>query len=88
MKHEINLVKSLFARVKDGSKNFIIKDSDHRFQKGDDITLKEWDDDVINATTHKQKGLTGQELKFKIGFVEILSGSQVCFSLLPSKTKA
>jgi hypothetical protein len=87
MKHELRLEKSLFVRVKSGVKNFLIKSNDRNFQFGDTVLIKEWDDDSINPTSSTQKGYTGQELEFNVGFVEVLGSSQVCFSLLPTKTK-
>lgn len=86
MKHEIKSKAKDFARLADGSKTFDIQSSREGYQAGDEITYFEYDDKPVNTTDDKiKKGLTGQSLDFKIGFVQIIDENSVVFSLLPIK---
>jgi len=85
MNHELKIWPNFYKRVKDGSKTFEIRSNEDRgFQMGDTVELREWDPDFVSPTDTVEKGYTGSEnLKFKIGYVHILSSAQVVFSLLP-----
>lgn len=89
MKHELKIWPQYYARVKDGSKTFEIRDNDRGFQMGDELTLREWDPRKQNAAADKSQviGYTNSEpLHFKIGYVHILDSSKVVFSLIPLKS--
>lgn len=90
MEHVLKIHPQYYARVADGTKTFEIRDNDDRaFQKGDLVTLDEWDPNPINPTDKVPRGFTSSpQLKFQIGYVHVLTSSQVVFSLLPLKTKA
>jgi hypothetical protein len=53
-------------------------------QKGDTITLQEWDPKASNATVPNSgaRGYTNEERSFKVGYVDAL-GSRLVVSLLP-----
>lgn len=84
MNHIIKVKPYLFARLKDGTKTFLQhEDQDQGIQSGDHVTLREWDNDPINATTLSEKGYTDTEpLVFKVGYIEHLSAGRVILSLL------
>lgn len=82
--HELKIWPQFYARVADGSKTFEIRDNDRSFQTGDKVILREWDPKPINPTDAMPVGFTGNPaLEFKIGYVHLLGGDKVVFSLLP-----
>jgi hypothetical protein len=89
MDHELKIWPQFYARVADGSKTFEVRDADRGFQQGDSVTLREWDPEPVNATDSRTpKGYTASPpLKFLVGYVHILDGLKVIFSLLPLKEK-
>lgn len=83
MKHELKIEPRFYARVADGSKTFEIRDNDRGFQFGDAVILREWDPEPVNATSDSPKGYTDSKpLEFRVGYIYVLSSSQVIFSLL------
>lgn len=89
MIHELKIHPQYYSRVADGTKTFEIRDNDRSFQKGDTVVLKEYDPKPVNPTDKVPKGYTGShDLTFTIGYIHVLTSSQVVFSLLPIKTKA
>lgn len=87
MKHELKIWPQFYSRVADGTKTFEVRDNDRDFQKNDTVILKEWDPTPINITDKtKPRGFTDSPpLEFTIGYIHILSSSQVIFSLIPIK---
>lgn len=85
MNHELKIWPQYYSRVKDGTKTFEVRNNDREFQFGDTVTLKEWDPEPVNSTSHVAKGwVAGSEpLHFKIGYIHVLSRTEVIFSLLP-----
>lgn len=82
---------SLFCRIADGSKTFLVATNESGFQLGDTLDILEWDDSRINSTSDSEIGLTGKKLEFKVGYVLPLSDAlqRVVLSLLPvPKTKS
>lgn len=88
MQHSLKIWPQYYARVKDGTKTFEIRENDRGFQRGDIVELLEWDPEPVNKTTSTPKGFTDAEpLYFEIGYIHVLSGSSCVFSLLPLKDK-
>jgi ASC-1-like (ASCH) protein len=85
MKHELKIHPQYYARVADGTKTFEVRDnSDRGFQMGDTVVLREWNPEKENATDTSPKGYTNsKDLEFTVGYVHVLNGAQVIFSLLP-----
>lgn len=84
MNHDLKIHPQFYVRVADGSKTFEVRDNDRGFQMGDTVVLREFDLESINATTRSARGYTDSPpLAFTVGYVYILSSSQVIFSLLP-----
>ena len=88
MLHELKIWPQYYCRVADGSKTFEIRVNDRAFQSGDTVILKEWDPSPITVTDRAPKGYTeSKPLEYTIGFIYILDGERVVFSLLPAKVK-
>lgn len=89
MIHELKIWPQFYCRVADGSKTFEIRNNDRAFQSGDTVILKEWDPSPANvADKFTPKGFTeAPPLEFLVGYIHVLSSSEVVFSLLPSKSK-
>lgn len=86
MIHELKVNSSEYARIVDGSKTFEIRNNKRHFQMGDTVILKEFDWEPINTQDRAPKGFTDSEpLDFKVGYIHVLSSSEVIFSLLPVK---
>lgn len=86
MEHELKIWPKYYCRVADGSKTFEVRENDRGFQPGDIVILREFDPEPINPTSISPKGYTGSpDLKFKVGYVLVLTSTQVVFSLLPIK---
>lgn len=86
MKHEVKILPQYFCRVMDGSKTFEVRNNDRGYQPGDEITLKEYDQEI--ATRHEGEeywGFTLKEKTFKIGYVLPIDAQRVVFSLLELK---
>lgn len=84
MNHTLKIHPQYYARVADGSKTFEVRENDRGFQSGDTITLQEWDPTTLNEQSPTPKGYTGSpDLRFKIGYIYVLSGTTIIFSLLP-----
>jgi hypothetical protein len=84
MNHELKIIPQVFARFLDGSKTFEVVPNDG-YQMGDTVTLREWDPTPVNPTDSTvPRGYTqSKPLEFRIGYVHVLSSSEVIFSLLP-----
>jgi len=83
MHHDLKIWPQYFAAVQDGSKTFEIRKNDRGFQKGDTVTLHEYDPNKEVETLR----YTGQKLFFKVGYVYPLKietdyEMHVIFSLL------
>lgn len=84
MIHSLEVLPKHFCRILDGSKTFLVHDSDPGFQPGDTVVLHEWDDKPINPTDKAPRGLTEAEpLTFLVGYIYVFSGSTFILSLLP-----
>ncbi len=84
MKHELKIWPQFYARVADGTKTFEVRENDRGFQKGDTVTLREFNADPVNPTDSMPKGYTDSPpLEFLIGYIYVLTSTQVIFSLLP-----
>lgn len=92
MEHELKIWPQYFCRVVDGSKTFEIRKNDRGFQPGDTVKLMEYDPteyikDTLTTdgsyTWKAERGFTGKELYFKIGYVLPIDAETVVFSLLP-----
>lgn len=84
MDHELKIWPMYYERVRNGSKTFEIRENDRGFQSGDTVTLREFNPESINSATDSPKGYTDSPpLKFKIGYIHVLSSNNVVFSLLP-----
>lgn len=71
MKHTVRIPPHEFTRIKDGSKTFVVADDETGFQHGDELLLAEYDRDAKNPTDSTiPKGLTGEHLTFKIGYIQ------------------
>lgn len=68
MDFKITVDSVLFQRIKNGSKTFIHID-DERIQIGDDLLLVEFDESPINPPAKTPKGLTGDEIHKKAGYI-------------------
>lgn len=80
MKHELKIWPQYYEAVADGSKTFEIRKNDRGFQKGDKVTLKEYNPDWVGLEMDKY---TGKKVKFTIGYVLPIDAERVVFSLLP-----
>lgn len=88
MEHELKIWPQFYARVKNGSKTFEVRNNDRNFQMGDTVVLKEWDPEKKNKTVPGSPAtgyIDSEPLKFTIGYVHVLDRDQVVFSLLPIK---
>jgi len=85
MIHELKIWPQYYARVKDGSKTFEIRENDRGYQPGDEVILKEFDPDMVTPIDKTiPKGYTeAPNLRFTVGYVFVLDSSTVVFSLLP-----
>lgn len=97
MRHELKILPQYFCRVADGTKTFEVRENDRGFQPNDEVVLKEWDPSEITRREEwpmgidewkEPRGFTGENLKFKIGYVLPLDDKRVVFSLLPLKESA
>ena len=87
MTHELKIWPQYYVNVANGSKTFELRNNDRAFQKGDTVVLKEWDPTPDEKDPNRNpKGYTkAVPLTFEIGFVYVLDGQRVIFSLLPPK---
>ena len=86
MDHEIKVNKAIYNRVSKGELTFQLLDNAPGYQSGDKITLREWDEEPIQASDKAPKGFTDSPpLHFKIGYVLVLNKQEVVISLLPIK---
>jgi hypothetical protein len=92
MTHELKIWPQYFARVKDGSKTFEVRENDRGFQPGDTVVLKEYSLEEVERQDHnpmgyeswmEPRGYTGKHLTFQVGYVYPLEDNRVVFSLLP-----
>lgn len=74
MHHILKIWPRYFEAVKSGEKTFEVRDNDRGFQKGDTVTLREYE--------IQRDYYTARELNFKIGYVYPLQDGRVIFSLL------
>ncbi|OPZ24600.1 MAG: hypothetical protein BWZ03_00075 [bacterium ADurb.BinA186] len=79
MNHELKIWPQYFARVKDGTKTFEIRNNDRGFQMGDTVLLKEYVPTQVGEPGH----YTGEYLARKVGYVYRAEGNSVVFSLMP-----
>lgn len=87
MIYETNVTPESYERLKTGQKTFVVTQN-RGFQQGDTVHLLEFDPEPMNPNTSLPKGLTGSPvLEYKVGYVQVLSDTEVVFSLLP-KPKA
>lgn len=88
VKHVQQVRPALFRRLADGSMSFWLADLDDGFQLGDLVVMREFNDEPITPTDGAPKGLTGEELDFRVGFVLFLKkADKVVLSLLPPPKK-
>lgn len=89
MMHDLKTWQQFYKQVKSGRKNFEFRANDRGYQCGDYVTLMEYDPtktqilDIDGKSVEKEIGYTGDELKFKIGYVLPINAEYVVFSLLP-----
>ena len=93
MKHELKIWPQYYQAVADGSKTFEVRNNDRAFQKGDKVTLREWDpstymDSDLTGSYEVTKGYTGNKLTFRIGYVLPIDDTRVVFSLLKELEKS
>lgn len=89
--HILKIWPCYFNAAKAGTKTFEVRDnSDRGFQCGDNVILREYDMTMVDVppippeiSRQQQRGFTGQELAFKIGYVLPIEDDKVVFSLLP-----
>lgn len=82
MQHDIDLFPQYFKPISFGSKTFTIQPQARGIQKGDKVTLKEFE--YVPSKTKGQpakKKYSGQEMKREIGFTMPI-GDMVILSLL------
>lgn len=78
MRHTLKIWPEFYAKVKDGSKTFEVRNNDRDFKEGDEVVLWEYDP--------QRDAYTGSDgLKFIIGYVYKLNVQLVVFSLLKPK---
>lgn len=89
MTHELKIWPQYYARVKDGSKTFEVRENDRGFQPGDEVELREFDptyddtyDNGVQLVEKIGKYTSSPILKFKIGYVFPIENNKVVFSLL------
>lgn len=93
MNHNLKIWPQNYARVKDGSMLYQVRNNDRGFQYGDTVTLKEYDPEPTSKTNPDiPKGYVedSEHLVFTVGCIQVLDSRTVVFSLLPppkSKTK-
>ena len=85
MNHIFKVEPQYFCRIQDGSMTFWVTENENDIQRGDSVTLREWDKNKINPTDSAQKGFTDSEpLNFEVGYVYSLGSSRVVISLMPA----
>jgi len=91
MHHRLKIWPQFFTPVNEGLKTFEVRENDRGFQMGDTVTLSEWnpETEVIHdemGSYNQTKGYTGNEIKFRIGYVLPIDDKRVVFSLLKYAT--
>ena len=92
--HQLKIWPVHFENVRAGTKTFEIRKNDRAFQKGDQVTLNEYDpDELVNHSDvfvdYYTKGkYSGRKLTFKVGDVYPIDSQRVVFSLLTTKEGA
>lgn len=74
--HNLKIWTEDYWFVKDGTKNFEIRNNDRKFEIGDKVFLSMWD-------PQKRRYLPCEVLMFEIGYVIPIGNNKVVFSLLP-----
>ena len=65
--HELKTVPQNYAQAASGAKTFEYRDNDRNFQKGDKVSLKEWDPTPLNPEFPTPQGFTvSPDLEFII----------------------
>lgn len=88
MIHKLKIWPEYYKAVRDGKKNFEVRNNDREFSFGDIVYLKEWDPKRDYKSLNppllgEPRGYTGSEdLKFKIGYILPIENGKVVFSLL------
>lgn len=73
--HTLKIWPAFYEPVLNGTKTFEFRENDRGFQKGDMVVLREFDPELDGAT-NLPKGYTEKpNLKFKIGYVLPVLGS-------------
>ncbi len=90
--HHIKIHPEHYNNVKAGTKTFEIRKSDRPYQKGDIVTLNEYNpektrnfvDEYHGSGYYEEKtiGYSGEKITFKIGDVYPIDADRVVFSLL------
>lgn len=99
--HFVKCWPQFFERVLDGSKTFEYRSNDRGYQKGDVVVLQEWDPskmepqmrvkqngdlDVLGLPA-QEKGYTGREARFTIGYVLPINEHAVVLSITALEKK-
>lgn len=87
MNHSLKTEPHIFCRLVDGSRTFEFTKNDLGFQPGDQVTFHEWDGTPQGAGIDSPKGKTGESISFTVGYIQMVSGNMVIFSLLPAPKK-
>jgi len=93
-RHCLKILPEHFNNVNAGTKTFEIRKNDRAFQKGDLVTLNEYDpDELVNHSVgfvdYNTRGkYSGRKLIFKVGDVYPIDNERVVFSLLTTKEGA
>ena len=84
MIHTLKIWPQFYHPVAFGAKTFEVRNNDRAFQKGDTVILKEWDPTPNPDDPNKlPKGFTkSPPLRFEVGFIYVLSATEVVFSLI------
>lgn len=86
MIHKLKIWPQYYARQKDGTKTWEIRDNDRDFQAGDILILQEWDPTPITSTDKAPKGYTkSEDLYRSVPYVHVLNSSQVIMTTIPCK---
>lgn len=75
MNHELKILPAYYEAVRDGYKTFEVRLNDRGFQRGDTLTLKEYDPEVP-SWDNIPRGYTGRELQAIVSYVHSGLGLQ------------
>lgn len=89
MKREVQVNPVCFNHLQAGNLTFLVLKPKDGYQCGDELTIEEYDYDPQDPTDTKKtpKGLTGNKIAFKVGFIHIIDDQTSVLSLIRAVLK-